>query len=250
MSDFTIFPAIDLRDGKVVRLELGDPTRQTIFSEDPAEVAYRFFRSGAKWLHVINLDGAFGDERRARKNETAIARILEITPEFGGKIQVGGGLRSMKASERLLAMGVNRVIFGTLAVEQPQQVTGCIRQWGSERIAVSVDLRAGKIQTHGWQQSAQMEPGEWLYRLADEGLRWVMVTDVERDGMLSGANPEVTLWVRQDKRLKVVLAGGVSRLVDIQVAHRSGLAGVIIGRALYSGELNLPEVLKEVTHAG
>lgn len=250
MEEFTIFPAIDLRDGKVVRLELGDPSRQTVFSDHPAEVAYQFLSAGAKWLHVINLDGAFGDERGARRNEMAIAQILEITPEFGGKIQVGGGIRSVKVIKRLLSMGVDRLILGTLAVEQPQIVIESVAQWGPERIAVSVDLRAGRIQTHGWQQSVDMKPSVWLQRLADEGLRWVVVTDVERDGILIGANPEITQSLPQDERLRVVLAGGVSRLEDIQIARRKGLAGVIIGRAFYSGELNLPEVLRMISNVG
>ncbi|MFN7037129.1 MAG: 1-(5-phosphoribosyl)-5-[(5-phosphoribosylamino)methylideneamino]imidazole-4-carboxamide isomerase [Bellilinea sp.] len=250
MNDFTIYPAIDLRDGKVVRLELGDPSRQTVFGHNPAEAAYRFLSAGAKWLHVVNLDGAFGDERRARRNETALAQILEITPEFDGKIQVGGGLRSLKSIEHLLAMGVKRVILGTLAVEQPQAVIESIRRWGADRIAVSADLRAGKIQTHGWRQSADMQPEKWLQQMADEGLRWVVVTDVERDGMLNGANPEIAVWLQRDSRLRAILAGGVSRMADIQAARRSGLAGVIIGRALYSGELNLTEVFKEIANAG
>lgn len=250
MNKFTVFPAIDLKDGKVVRLELGDPSRQTVFSSDPAKTAYDFLSAGAKWLHVVNLDGAFGDEQRARKNETAIAQILEITPEFDGKVQVGGGLRSMKAIESLLAMGVNRVILGTLAVEQPEIVRDALRRWGSERIAVSVDLRAGRLQTHGWLKNTERQPEEWLSGLAQAGLRWVMVTDVERDGMLSGANLQLAMRYSVDTNLRVVLAGGVSRMNDIHQAKSNGLAGVIIGRALYSGELNLSEVLKELSDAG
>lgn len=250
MNKFTVFPAIDLRDGKVVRLELGDPSRQTVFSSDPAKTAYDFLSAGAKWLHVVNLDGAFGDEQRAKKNETAIAQILEITPEFEGKVQVGGGLRSMKAIESLLAMGVNRVILGTLAVEQPQIVRDVLRRWGAERIAVSVDLRAGRIQTHGWMKSTERQPEEWLEELVLAGLRWVIVTDVERDGVLSGANLQLALRFSRDSNLRVVLAGGVSMINEIHQARNNGLAGVIIGRALYSGELNLSEVLKEFSDAG
>ncbi|WP_322791293.1 1-(5-phosphoribosyl)-5-[(5-phosphoribosylamino)methylideneamino]imidazole-4-carboxamide isomerase [Bellilinea sp.] len=250
MEDFTIFPAIDLRGGKVVRLEEGDPSRQTVFSNDPAEVADRFLKAGARWLHVINLDGAFGDTQQARQNERAIARILEITSSLEAHIQVGGGLRTIGAIRDLLDLGVQRVILGTLAVEQPQAVADAIRQWGADRIAVSVDLRAGIMQTHGWQKSALLPLEEWLQGLADEGLRWVMITDVERDGMLSGANPQMADWLKADSRLRLVLAGGVSRKADIQAARTAGLAGVIIGRALYTGELNLSELLREVSDAG
>lgn len=250
MEDFTIFPAVDLRSGKVVRLEEGDPSRQTVFSNEPADVAYRFLKAGARWLHVINLDGAFGDAHQAKQNETAIEGILQITSAFEANLQVGGGLRSVEAIRRLFDMGVQRVILGTLAVEQPQAVIDTIHQWGADRIAVSVDLRAGKVQTHGWQKSAFLPVNEWLQRLADEGLRWVMVTDVERDGMLSGANPQMAEWLKSDSRLRLVLAGGVSRQADIQAARTAGLAGVIIGKALYTGELNLPELLREVSDAG
>lgn len=250
MEDFTIFPAIDLRSGKVVRLQEGDPYRQTVFSNEPADVAYRFLRNGARWLHVINLDGAFGDTHQARQNERAISRILEVTSPLEAQIQVGGGLRSIEAVRRLFDMGVQRVILGTLAVEQPQTVADAIRQWGADRVAVSVDLRAGIVQTHGWQKSARLPVNEWLQRLVDEGLRWVMVTDVERDGMLSGANPQMAVWLKSDSRLRLVLAGGVSQKADIQAAKTTGLAGVIIGRALYTGDLNLSELLREVSDAG
>ncbi len=250
MNDFTVFPAIDLRDGKVVRLEMGDPTRESVFSDDPAEVARRFLVQGAKWLHVINLDGAFGDEQKARKNELAIRKIVEVTKEFEAKIQVGGGLRSVEVIERLVSMGVGRVILGTLAVNQPESVLDWLQRWGTERIAVSLDLRGGKMQTHGWLQSSEIQPEKWLEGLVRQGVRWVMVTDVERDGMLSGANPKEALRLKIDADLRIVLAGGVSSMADIQAARLIGLAGVIIGRALYTGELSLSEVLKEISNAG
>lgn len=249
-KDFTVFPAVDLRDGQVVRLELGDPNRQTIFSSDPAQTARRFLSEGARWLHVVNLDGAFGDAKRAKKNEIALRQILEVISQFQGKVQVGGGLRSIKEIERLLEMGVSRVILGTLAVEQPCVVREALQYWGADRIAVSVDLREGKIQTHGWMKSTEKHPEEWLEELVQAGLRWVMVTDVERDGMLGGANLQLALKFSRDSNLRVVLAGGVSQMSDIHQAKHNGLAGVIIGRALYSGQLNLPSVLEEIADAG
>ncbi len=250
MNSFTIFPAIDLRGGNVVRLEEGDPARETLFSPDPVEVANRFLSAGARWLHLINLDGAFGDESTARKNETAILKILEIAFEFGGQIQVGGGIRSERTIDRLLAMGVKRVILGTLAFQAPELVAAALLRWGDERIAVSMDLRHGKIQTHGWQKTIEISPDVWIGHLTETGLRWVILTDVERDGRLGGANLDLIKLLPEDDRLHPVLAGGVGNLNDIRMARQAGFAGVIIGRALYTGELNLRELIKEVSNAG
>lgn len=250
MDDFFIFPAIDLRQGRVVRLQEGDPNRETVFSTDPAEVAYRFLSAGARWLHVINLDGALGEEEAARANETAIAQILEITPEFNAHIQVGGGVRSMEAITRLLRMGVRRVILGTLAIQQPQTLAAAIARWGAERIAYSLDLRQGEVQIHGWQRSAPYDPAEVLARLADYGLRWVIFTDVQRDGMLTGANLDIAAALARDPRLRVILAGGVTHIEEVRQARTRGLAGVIVGRALYTGELDLATLLAEASHAG
>jgi phosphoribosylformimino-5-aminoimidazole carboxamide ribotide isomerase len=253
MNEFVIFPAIDLRQGRVVRLQEGDPNRETVFSTDPAEVAYRFLRAGARWLHVINLDGALGEAQAARANERAIAQILEITPEFGAQIQVGGGVRSMEAIARLRAMGVGRVILGTLAIQQPQTLAAAIARWGAEHIAYSLDLRQGEVQIQGWQRSAPYNPREVLARLADYGLRWVIYTDVTRDGLLSGANLEQAAALTRDPRLRIILAGGVNSIAEVQAARRLGLAGVIIGRALYDGRID-PDALfgqeEEVADAG
>ncbi|KPL82134.1 hypothetical protein SE15_13690 [Thermanaerothrix daxensis] len=250
MPEFTVFPAIDLRQGRVVRLQEGDPARETVFSTDPAEVARRFLTAGARWLHVINLDGALGETAAAQANEVAIAQIAALAAEYDAQIQVGGGVRSMEAIARLLGMGVGRVILGTLAIQQPQTLAAAIARWGAERIAYSLDLRQGEVQIHGWQRSAPYDPAEVLARLADYGLRWVIFTDVQRDGMLTGANLDTAATLARDPRLCVILAGGVTHLEEVRQARARGLAGVIVGRALYTGELDLATLLAEASHAG
>ncbi len=250
MPEFTVFPAIDLRQGRVVRLQEGDPARETVFSTNPAEVARRFLTAGARWLHVINLDGALGETAAARANEAAITQIATLAAEYDAQIQVGGGVRSMEAIARLLGMGVGRVILGTLAIQQPQTLAAAIARWGAERIAYSLDLRQGEVQIHGWQRSAPYDPAEVLARLADYGLRWVIFTDVQRDGMLTGANLDTAAALARDPRLCVILAGGVTHLEEVRQARVRGLAGVIVGRALYTGELDLATLLAEASHAG
>ena len=270
MRIWEVYPAIDLRRGRVVRLAQGDPNRETEYASDPLRVARRWQGAGATWLHVVNLDGAF--DEGGQENQAALWRILAT----GLRVQFGGGLRDLESIGRVLDLGVSRAVVGTAAVENPALVEAALAAFGPERVAVGVDARQGKVRTHGWQQASTLTAAELVERLADQGLRWVIFTDVARDGMGSGLNVEATARLagmtgpsassgqrpstssgqrpstrlrraqpsRSGRRLHVIASGGVSSLDDIRHAYQAGLGGVIIGRALYEGQIRLQDALQ------
>jgi len=241
MSEFTIYPAIDLRDGQVVRLKEGDPDRQTAYSSDPAKMAHRWLSMGASWLHVINLDGAFGENDAA--NQQALRAILSMAEEFGAQVQFGGGLRSLVAIEAALETGVQRVIIGTLAVEQQDVLEMALSLFGPERIAVGIDARDGLVRVRGWQDDSGVPATDLARQMQTLGLRTIIFTDVSRDGMGSGLNIAATRELGEVSGLDVIASGGVHTLKDVQAAREAGLGGVIIGRALYEGTIDLEEAL-------
>jgi phosphoribosylformimino-5-aminoimidazole carboxamide ribotide isomerase len=239
-SGFTIFPAIDLRGGQVVRLKEGNPDRQTAYSDNPAGTARRWLDCGATWLHVVNLDGAFGQSGSA--NMEALRSILKETNRTGIPVQFGGGLRSLEAVEAVLDMGVTRAILGTLAVEQPEILAQALDRWGSEKVGVSLDARDGRVQVRGWQSDSAQMAVDAASRLKSAGLRWLVFTDIARDGLETGINLRATLELAKSSQLSVIASGGVSAIDDIHQARDAGLAGVIVGRALYEGSID-PDVL-------
>ncbi|NLG97409.1 MAG: 1-(5-phosphoribosyl)-5-[(5-phosphoribosylamino)methylideneamino]imidazole-4-carboxamide isomerase [Chloroflexi bacterium] len=229
--DFIVFPAIDLRGGQVVRLMEGDPNRQTSYSADPAGTALCWIKAGAKWLHVVNLDGAFAQSDNA--NYRALQAILDVASPAGVPVQFGGGLRSVKAIKAVLEMGVSRAVLGTLAIEQPQALLQALEQWGEERIGVSVDARDGRVHLHGWQSGTSVLACDLAQSLKEAGLRWLVFTDISRDGLQTGLNLKATTALARATQLQVIASGGVSSLQDVQAAKQAGLAGAIVGRALY-----------------
>jgi len=241
MSEFTIYPAIDLRGGQVVRLKEGDPDRQTAYSSDPAKMAHRWLSMGASWLHVINLDGAFGENDAA--NQQALRAILSMAEEFGAQVQFGGGLRSLVTIEAALETGVQRVIIGTLAVEQQDVLEMALSRFGPERIAVGIDARDGLVRVRGWQDDSGVPATDLARQMQTLGLHTVIFTDVSRDGMGSGLNIAATRELGEVSGLDVIASGGVHTLKDVQAAREAGLGGVIIGRALYEGTIDLEEAL-------
>ena len=246
MRIWDVYPAIDLRQGRVVRLMQGDPDLETEYGNDPLSVARRWQEAGASWLHVVNLDGAF--DERSRENEEALRRILTT----GLRVQFGGGLRDFESIRRTLDLGVSRAVVGTAAVEDPGLVDAALAAFGPERVAVGIDAREGIVRTHGWKQASAMTALELAQRWAAQGVRWVVFTDVARDGMGSGLNVEATAQLTQTvgpstgsgQRLQVIASGGVSSLEDVRRAYQAGLDGVIIGRALYEGGIRLQEALQ------
>jgi phosphoribosylformimino-5-aminoimidazole carboxamide ribotide isomerase len=181
-----IYPAIDMRRGKVVRLKEGDPNRQTVFSDDPIATAQKWVEQGATWLHMINLDGAFADADDNRG-------ILERTARLNIPIQFGGGLRQMDDIARAFDQGASRVVLGTIAIHQPEVVIQAIERWGAEAICVGLDTRDGKVVTHGWKEKAELTPIELGTQMAHVGVKHALYTDVSRDGNLQGANIEGTV---------------------------------------------------------
>jgi len=235
---FTVYPAIDLRGGRMVRLKEGDPARMTSYSDDPVDVARRWLDAGATWLHVVNLDGAFGESDNA--NHAALESILKC----GARVQFGGGMRSMDAIEAALSLGISRVVLGTIAIEQPDVVAEAQKRFGAERIAVGIDARDGLVRTRGWKVNSGVKATHLAFQMRTLGLATVIFTDVSRDGLGSGVNIPSTRELAEVSGLDVIASGGVHTIEDVIAAKDAGLAGVIIGRALYDGTVELGRALK------
>jgi len=235
---FTIYPAIDLRGGKVVRLKEGDPARMTAYSDDPAETARRWLEAGTSWLHVVNLDGAFGESDTA--NRSALEKILKLEVQ----VQFGGGMRSLAAVERALELGVSRAVLGTIAIEQPEVVEAALKKFGAEKVAVGIDARDGLVRVRGWKENSRISATNLVLQMRTLGLRIVIFTDVSRDGLGSGLNIPSTRALAEVSGLDVIASGGVYTLEDVIAARKANLAGAIIGRALYEGTIDLKEALQ------
>lgn len=237
---FDIYPAIDLRGGRVVRLQLGDPNRQTFFSDDPLEVAMRWINSGAQWLHVVNLDGAFAEG--GSENWELLARLGRLPV----RVQFGGGLRTSGDIEAALSAGASRVVLGTAALENPELVAAAVKSFGSERVAVGIDARDGRVRTQGWRTESSVSPLSLAREMGALGIRTIIYTDISRDGILSGVNVDATAELAAQTGLEVIASGGVSSLDDVVLLKsrpESGISGVIIGRALYEGQVELAAAL-------
>jgi phosphoribosylformimino-5-aminoimidazole carboxamide ribotide isomerase len=242
MPYFTIFPAIDLRHGEVVRLREGDPNQQKTYSQNPGEVANSWITAGTTWLHVVNLDGAFGESDFA--NQYALQVILDVTRNTGVQIQFGGGLRSRNAIDIALSLGVDRVVLGTLAIEEPETISTLVTRYGPDRIAVSLDARNGYVQIRGWKADSALLAVDVAQELHRQGLEWLVYTDIARDGIQSGLNLPATVSLAQISQLNVIASGGVGSWEDISGARSSGLAGVIVGKALYEGTFEPAELFR------
>lgn len=236
-----IYPAIDIRGGKVVRLREGDPERQITFGDDPAAAAQKWLAEGASWIHIVNLDGAFS---QANDNGAILERVARLT-RLNAKIQFGGGIRSLDDVRRALEAGASRVVLGTVAIEQPEIVQQAVLQWGAEAICVALDARDGKVTTRGWQQTTAHTPAELGRQMADYGVNHVLYTDVSRDGGLGGSNVAATVALGRETDLQVIASGGVSTADEIRELARSRfVAGAVIGMALYEGRLTLKQALE------
>jgi len=233
---FTIYPAIDLRGGQVVRLQQGDPTRQTTYGADPAAAAKRWLDAGATWLHVVNLDGAFGEADQA--NLTALTAILDAAKPYQAHVQFGGGMRTLHHASRAIELGVSRVIFGTAAVENPEVVEQSLAQFGPERVAVGIDALDGLVRVRGWVEGTALDAALLAKQFAARGLRWLIFTDVARDGVGTGINLSATRSLMDASGLSVIASGGVNSVTDIHAVRDTGLPGVIVGKALYDGKID------------
>lgn len=234
-----LFPAIDLKEGRCVRLIQGDMDRATVFNDDPADQAKQFEAQGFEWLHVVDLDGAF-----AGKPVNAEA-IRSITKEIKIPIQLGGGIRTMKTVENWLEHGITRVIIGTAAVKDPAFVREAARQF-SGHIAVGIDARDGRVAVDGWAQLSEMSSIELGQRFQDAGVSAIIYTDISRDGLLKGLNIDSTLALAKALSIPVIASGGLASLDDIERLTQpdcSILKGAITGRALYDGRLDAETAL-------
>ena len=236
-----IYPAIDIRGGRAVRLHQGDFDREVVFFDSPVDAARGFVERGAQWLHVVDLDGA---RSGSPVNRAAIAEIAEL----GVLTQLGGGLRSLIDVEQALAVGVDRVVLGTAAVENPAMFASACQKFPG-RIAVAVDARDGIVATRGWQRDAGVDAIELSRECERRGAAAIIYTDIERDGMLGGINTERLAAVNAAVQIPVVASGGVASLDDVTGAANAGAAGIIIGRALYDGRIDLGQALAVVNGA-
>ncbi len=240
-APFVIYPAIDLMRGQVVRLRQGDPKTPTIYSSDPAAVARRWLSAGVRWLHVVNLDGAFGERDDA--NQAGLLAILKEASQNKARVQFGGGLRSTESVERMLDLGVERVILGTIAIEESHILAQLISRFGPDRIAAGIDARQGIVQLRGWKESAPIQAVDLAKQLTAERVRWLVFTDVNRDGLGSGINIPACLELAKTSSANVIAAGGVKGPDDLIAARSAGLAGLIVGRALYEGSISIEDCL-------
>lgn len=234
----TLYPAIDLKAGQVVRLAEGDMARATVYGSDPAAQAGAFCAAGAEWLHVVDLDGAFAGESR---NAAAVEGILRST---SARVQVGGGIRTMASIERWLALGVSRVVIGTAALTDPDLVKSAARMHAG-RVVVAVDARDGFVATAGWADVSTVSAAELGRRFEDAGVAALLFTDVGRDGMLKGVNVEATAALALVVDIPVIASGGVAGVEDLlALKPHANIEGVIAGRAIYDGRLTIADALK------
>jgi phosphoribosylformimino-5-aminoimidazole carboxamide ribotide isomerase len=235
-----LYPAIDIRHGRVVRLSQGEATRQTVYGDDPAAVAERFAAQGATWLHVVDLDRAFGEG----SNEAAVRRLVAAV---AGRVsvQLGGGFRALDRVREGLDLGVTRLVIGTAAATDPGFVTDAVAASPPGAIAVGVDARDGMVAVRGWTENSGLSVDELVRRILSEGVETVIYTDVSRDGMLAGADLAGAARL-QRLGARAIASGGIASAEDVRAALELGLAGVVIGRAIYEARLTLPEALAAV----
>lgn len=232
-----IFPAIDILDGKAVRLLRGDYNQVTVYSERPWEIAEDFVSKGAKAIHIVDLDGA----REGSAVNMDVVKKIACFPDV--ITEIGGGIRNQATVERYLDAGISRVILGTAALNDPVFLKDALKSYG-ERIVVGADLRDGKVAIKGWLEKSDKEGLDFLKELEDLGVRSVIVTDISRDGAMRGTNLEMYARIGNETSMQVTASGGVSTLEDVRALKQIGVWGAIIGKAYYTGAIDLEEAIK------
>ena len=232
-----LFPAIDLSDGKAVRLLRGDYNQKTVFSDDPLSVARDFVSCGATHVHLVDLDGA---KDGTTPNSGVVRAIAEKTPLF---CEIGGGVRSLDTAEYYFSCGVDRVILGTAAVTDPAFLEAAVKEYG-ERIAVGADVKDGEIAIRGWTEKSGVKLDDFMRRMVELGVGCVIVTDISKDGAMKGTNRELYRELSEKYGVPVTASGGVSDLSDVIALRKLNLYGAIIGRAYYNGAIDLKEAIK------
>lgn len=239
---FTIYPAIDLRGGRCVRLLHGKADHETVYFEDPLEAAEKWIAEGAEWLHVVDLDGAF-------TGKPAHLDVIERIAALGCKIQVGGGMRDEEVVERTLSAGASRVVLGTSAVEKPEFPASAVSRFGADHVAVGLDARDGKLALRGWVKGTEIETVDFAKKMEDVGVKTVIHTDIATDGALTGPNLVRQAELADSCGLSVITSGGVSSQADVEslaelAKSHQNVSGVIVGRALYEGRVSVREMIE------
>ncbi len=228
-----LYPAIDMKNGQCVRLRQGAFKDVTVYSDAPEKVALHWQEEGATFLHLVDLDGALAGRS---VNEPVIRRIAEAVSI---PIQIGGGIRSLQAAERMLSLGIRRVIIGTKAVENPEFLKELVQEFGSEAVVVGIDARDGLVAVQGWERTSSVRALDLALTMKAYGIRHIVYTDIARDGMLSGPNVEATSRMTKATGLDIIASGGVSGMEDLERLCREGIRGAIIGKALYENRIDL-----------
>ena len=233
-----LYPAIDMKNGQCVRLRQGAFKDITIYSDAPEKVAAHWQGKGASFLHLVDLDGALAGYS---VNEEVIRRIADTVSI---PIEIGGGIRSGEAVERMLGLGVRRVIIGTKAVEHPEFLRDMVRTFGEEAIVAGVDAKDGMAAVEGWEKVSSLTARDLCLTMKEYGVRHIVYTDISRDGMLSGPNVEATRKLTEETGLDIIASGGVSCMEDLKCLHEAGIRGAIIGKALYENRIDLAEAVR------
>ncbi|WP_079506816.1 1-(5-phosphoribosyl)-5-[(5-phosphoribosylamino)methylideneamino]imidazole-4-carboxamide isomerase [Mesobacillus jeotgali] len=237
---FTIYPAIDMRGGKCVRLLQGDYDKETVYGDSPFEMAKKFAAEGAEWIHMVDLDGA-RDGKRVNDQF-----VIQAAQELGVNVQIGGGIRSESDITHYLENGVNRVIIGSIAVSNPEFAEEMVRKYGA-KIAIGLDAKNGFVATHGWLNTSEVSALELGKRFADAGAETFIFTDIATDGTLAGPNAEATRQLALETGKSVIASGGVSSLddlADLRRLSKDGVSGAIVGKAIYEGRFSVKSALE------
>jgi phosphoribosylformimino-5-aminoimidazole carboxamide ribotide isomerase len=239
---FTIYPAIDMRGGKCVRLVQGDYNQETVYGDSPFDMAKKFADEGAEWIHMVDLDGA---KEGSRINDEFVIAVAE---QLDAKVQIGGGIRTKEDIEHYLNRGVDRVIIGSIAVSNTELVKEWLREFG-DKIAIGLDAKDGYVATHGWLETSALKAVDLGKELADAGAETFIFTDIATDGMLSGPNVEAVVDLAQQTGKSVIASGGISSLEDLKTLKEyesRGVSGAICGKSLYTGKFTVSEAVNEV----
>jgi len=234
-----IYPAVDIRDGRCVRLRQGSYSDMTVYGDDPVAMALKWQDAGSQYLHVVDLDGARG---QGKNNRDIIGRMVKA---LGIPVQTGGGIRTMADIDEVLSLGAARVILGTSAVRDPGLVEEAVSKYGS-RIAVGIDAKKGLVAIEGWEQTSRYTAIEFARHMEKLGVKTIIYTDIATDGMLTGPNLEAMIEMQQAVSMEVIASGGVSSIDDLVRLKQTGVAGAIVGKAIYTGAVDLKEALKKV----
>jgi phosphoribosylformimino-5-aminoimidazole carboxamide ribotide isomerase len=233
-----LFPAIDIKNGKCVRLKQGLFDQMNIYGDEPYEIAKKFEQDGARYIHVVDLDGALAG------HEVNDAAIKKIAGSVSIPIEVGGGIRTDADIEEKFALGVSRVVIGTKAVEEPEFVKRCIAKYSPSKISVGIDAKNGKVAIKGWESVSELDAVDFALTMKKAGVRTIIYTDISKDGMLCGPNIEKTTEMMIKTDMKIVASGGVSCIEDLCRLEKAGIYGVIIGKAIYEKKIELKKAIE------